>query len=260
MLRSAWSVMIVLLMGSLAQGEIVTQTVEYEHDGVALRGFVAYDDAQDGRRPGVLVVHEWWGQNGYVKARAKQLAELGYVAFAADMYGESRITDDPQQAGEWAGALYADRKLLRGRALAGLEAMKELEQVDPEKVAAMGYCFGGTVALELARGGADIDAAISFHGGLKTDLPAREGEVKAKVLVLHGAADPMVPPEEVRAFQEEMHVAKADWVLIAYADAVHSFTSKEADARNMPGAKYNARADERSWRAMKDFLVEAFED
>lgn len=260
MLRSAWPVIIVLLMGSMAKGEIVTKTVDYEQGGVALRGFVAYDDAQDGRRPGVLVVHEWWGQNDYIKNRAKQLAELGYVAFAADMYGGGRITDDPQQAGEWAGGLYKDRQHLRERARAGLEAMKELEQVDAEKLAVMGYCFGGSVALELARAGADIDAAISFHGGLRTDLLAREGEVKAKVLVLHGAADPMVPPEEVKAFQDEMHAAKVDWVMIAYADALHSFTSKEADARNMPAAKYNAKADQRSWRAMKDFLLEAFRD
>lgn len=259
-MKGLLALVLVMALTSAAGAEIVTRTIDYKHGDVELQGFLAYDDSIQGKRPGVLVVHEWWGHGDYVRDRARQLAELGYVAFALDMFGKGKLTDDPAQAGAWAGALYSDRQLLRDRAMAGLETLKAQEQVDPEKLAVMGYCFGGSVSLELARAGADIDAAISFHGGLKTTMPAQPGQVKASILILHGAADPLVPPEEVAAFQQEMHDAKADWVFVSYADAVHSFTSREADKRDMEGVGYNARADARSWRAMKDFLAEVFAD
>ncbi len=253
------TILAIFWLSSSVMGEIVTREIEYTHGDTRLKGILAYDDAIEGQRPGVVVVHEWWGRNDYVVRRARELAELGYAAFAIDMYGDGRTTNDPQQAGEWASQYRGENgELGRQRALAGIETLRAQPEVDNQKIAIMGYCFGGTIALEVARSGADIDAAISFHGGLATAQPAQKGQVKASILVLHGAADPLVSQEEIAAMQKEFDEAGADWVFVAYSGAVHSFTSPEADQHGIEGIAYHEKADKRSWQAMKAFLEEAF--
>jgi dienelactone hydrolase len=252
------SVLAVWMSATLALGEVKTEVVEYADGDVKLKGFIAYDPALSSLRPGVLVVHEWWGLDDYAKSRAKQLAELGYVALAVDMYGDGKVTDEPKQAGEWAGALRSDRQKLRQRAQAGLEALKQRQNVDQQKLAAIGYCFGGTTVLELARGGADLDAVVSFHGGLSTPSPANAGAFDGTILVCHGGIDPMVKPDEVQAFLKEMNNAKLDYIFMAFAGADHSFTNPQADQRNIPGISYNETADQRSWIAMRTLFERVF--
>ncbi len=194
-------------MATTAGAEIVTKSIEYEHGEVVLEGYLAHDDSTGGRRPGILIAHQWKGLGPYEKMRAGQLAELGYVAFALDMYGKGIRPKDREGAAEQAGKYRADRALMRSRAAAGLEVLKEHSLVDPARVAAIGYCFGGGVVLELARGGADIAGVASFHGNLDTPNLADAKNIKAKVLALHGADDPFVPPEHVAAFEKEMRAA-----------------------------------------------------
>ena len=247
-----------LALAASAHAAIQTKEVEYEHGGTKLQGFLAYDDAAQGKRPGVMVIHEWWGNNDYARRRAEDLARLGYVGFAIDMYGKGVRAKSVEEAGKMSGQFKSDRKLMRERAAAGLEALRKQPQVDASKVAAIGYCFGGTVALELARAGADLAGVVSFHGALDTPMPAEAGQVKAKILVLHGADDPFVPPEQVHEFLKEMQAAEADWQLVAYGNAVHSFTNPEVDKIGLDGAKYNREADQRSWKAMQVFFDEIF--
>jgi dienelactone hydrolase len=242
----------------VARAEIKTETVEYKQGDTVLEGFVAYDTAVSGKRPGVLIVHQWLGLTDYEKKRAEMLAGLGYVAFCADIYGKGIRADNPKDAGGLAGKYKGDRVLLRARVLAALEAMKKLPQVNPAQAAAIGYCFGGTTVLELARSGADVNGVVSFHGGLGTPLTAQSGAVHARVLALHGADDPFVPPTEVAAFEDEMRKAGVDWALVSYGGAVHSFSDWKAGTDNAKGAAYNEKADRRSWEAMKDFLGELF--
>jgi dienelactone hydrolase len=235
-----------------------TETVEYKHGDVVLEGYLAYDDSVAGKRPGVLVVHEWWGINPYIKRRVEQLAKLGYVAFAADIYGKGARASTPEEAGKLAGIYRNDRKLLRERATAGLEVLGKHELTDMKKIAAIGYCFGGTTVLELARSGRDISGAVSFHGGLDTPNPEEGKNIKAKVLALHGADDPFVPSEQVAAFQDEMRKGGVDWQMVFYGGAVHSFTNPDVDGYNLKGAAYNKKADERSWNSMQLFFAEIF--
>jgi dienelactone hydrolase len=237
------------------QAKIVSQPVEYTNEGTALEGYLAYDDAVAEKRPGVLVVHEWWGLNDYVKMRIHKLAELGYVAFALDMYGKGIFTSDPKQASELAGHLRGT-PLLRQRARAGLEILKQNERVDPTKIAAIGYCFGGTTVLELAYSGADIAGVVSFHGGLT--LPKPGDTIKAKILVLHGADDGFASTQTINDFQDAMRKSGADWQMIFYGGAVHSFTNPAADQFGIKGVAYNKKADERSWKHMQMFLQEIF--
>ena len=236
--------------------KVKTETVEYKHADTVLEGYLAYDDAFKGRRPGVLVLHEWWGLNDYAKLRARQLAAMGYVALAADLYGKGRRAETPAEAAKLAGRLRKDRKLMRGRALAGLRELKDHKLTDSKKVAAIGYCFGGTAALELARSGAKLQAVVSFHGGLDTPDPADARRIRAKVLVLHGADDPHVSPEQLAAFQKEMRAAKVDWQMNIYGGAVHAFTNPDAGDDPSTGAAYNERAARRSWEAMRLLFAE----
>ncbi|HEX5243451.1 MAG TPA: dienelactone hydrolase family protein, partial [Tepidisphaeraceae bacterium] len=215
-----------MITSSSVRGAIHTETVKYKAGSIEAEGFLAYDDSKPGKRPGIVVVPEWWGMTDYPKHRAQQLAELGYVAFAADMYGNGMTTDDPNQAGQWSGALRnGDRKELRARVMAALDQLKSNPRVDASKTAAIGYCFGGTTVLELARMGADVRGVVSFHGGLSTQSPAEAGKVKAKVLACHGADDKFESPEEVAAFQDELRKAKVDWQFNIYCNAVHAFTN-----------------------------------
>lgn len=244
------------LMGS-ARAEIRTETIEYKQGDVTLEGFHAYDDSIQGKRPAVLIVHQWKGLGDYEKKRAEMLAKLGYNVFAADIYGKGIRPASPKEAGALAGKYKSDRALLRERVKAGLAALRKNDMTDPKKVAAIGYCFGGTTVLELARSGADLSGVVSFHGGLSSPNPADAKNIKAKVLVLHGADDPHVMPE-VPDFQEEMRKAGVDWEFVSYGGAVHSFTDWNAGNDNSKGAAYNEKADKRSWEAMKEFFAEIF--
>lgn len=238
---------------------IVEKSVVYEQGGVKLEGFHAYDGATGGKRPGILVIHQWTGLTDYEKMRSRMLAELGYNVFAVDVYGAG-IRPQPPAAGEEAGKYKNDRRLFRDRLIAGLEVLKKDERTDISRMAVIGYCFGGTAALELAREGVPLSGVVSFHGGLAaaSGMEAEAGRVPAKVLVLHGAIDPYVPPSEVDAFGKEMTAAGADWRLVMYGGAVHAFTQKMAGDDISKGAAYDAKADERSWRDMKAFFAEIF--
>jgi dienelactone hydrolase len=241
-----------------ASKNIQTQTIEYKQGDQVLEGYLAYDANLQGKRPGVLVIHEWTGLNDYVRGRARQLAELGYVAFAADIYGKG-IRPQPPASGQEASKYYNDRNLAKARANAGFEVLRSQPTVDAAKTAAMGYCFGGSMALELARSGAEADGFVVFHGGLRPT--ESEGKnIKGKVLVLNGADDTAVPAADIAKFKTEMDSGGVDWQLINYSNTVHAFTNPDSGARTGPtdNAAYNAESDRRSWEAMKDFFAEIF--
>lgn len=242
-----------------AHAKLVEKSVIYDQDGTTLEGFHVYDDAVSGKRPGVLVIHQWTGLTDYEKRRSRMLAELGYNVFAADIYGKG-VRPKPPEAGEVAGKYKNDRKLFRARLDAGLDQLKADERTDPARIAAIGYCFGGTGALELARAGTKIAGVVSFHGGLDAapDMTAQKGNIPAEILVLHGADDPYEPPAKVMALEKELKDAGANFQINIYSGAVHSFTQKEAGGDPSKGAAYNARADKRSWQAMKAFFAEIF--
>lgn len=237
---------------------VKSKTLEYKEGETVCEGYLAWPDGVTGKVPGVIVVHEWMGLGEYSKKRADQLAAMGYVALAADIYGKGVRAANQEEAAKLAGKYRGDRKLLRARIVAALDALRAQESVDSSRIAAIGYCFGGSTVLELARAGADVAGVVSFHGGLKTDMPAEKGTVKAKVLALHGADDPYVPADEVAGFEKEMRDAGIDWQLVAYGGAVHSFTNPGAGSDASKGAAYNEPADRRSWEAMKAFFAELF--
>ena len=248
-----------------ARGAIKTQTIAYQDGETKLQGFLAYDDSTSKARPGVLVIPEWWGVTDYTRHRAQMLAELGYVAFVADMYGEGKSTNDAKEAGNWATAVSHDKAVLRRRAQAGLNVLASQAMADKTHLAAIGYCFGGTAVLELARVGDDLTAAgttlagvASFHGGLGSFKDADFSKMKAKALVLNGAADTFVPPQQVQDCTEAMTKGGVDFQVVNYSHAVHAFTNPDADSHHIPNIAYNEAADKRSWQAMKDFFGEIF--
>jgi dienelactone hydrolase len=247
-----------VFLSGAARGAIKSENVEYRVGDVTFKSVVVYDDAGGAKRPGIVVYPEWWGLTDYAKHRAQMLAELGYVAMAVDLYGNAQTTEDPAQAGKWAGALKADRKVLRERANAGLEQLKKNPHVDPGKLGAIGYCFGGATAIELGRGGADVKAIVTFHAALDSPNPADGKNIKGRLLVCHGGDDTFETPKDVEAFEQEMRQNHVDWQMNIYGGAVHSFTNPGADKHGIPGIAYNAKADERSWRAMKDVFQEVF--
>ena len=240
-----------------ASAKIVTQTVEYKDGDATLEGYLAFDDSFSGPRPGVLVVHQWMGLTDYEENRAVMLAHLGYVAFCADIYGKGIRPQNTTDAGTEATKYKSDRTLLRARVNAALDVLKKNELVDSERVAAIGYCFGGTTVIELARSGANIAGIVSFHGGLDSPTPADGKNIKCKVLALAGADDPFQKPEELTAFESEMRDNKVDWQIVFYGGAVHAFTQPNPGFVNA-GAKYNEKADKRSWEAMNIFFAEIF--
>ena len=241
-----------------AEAAVKTKIIEYKQGDTVLEGFLAWDDTKTDKRPGVLIVHEWTGINAHMKQRAEMLAKLGYVAFAADIYGKGiRPTVQPEAA-KTAGIYKNDRPLMRDRVKAGLAELKKQELTDPQRIVAIGYCFGGTTVLELARDGADLKGVVSFHGGLSTPTPQDAKNIKGRVLALHGADDPFVKADEVAAFQDEMRKGAVDWQFVSYGNAVHSFTNTAAGNDNSKGAAYNEKADKRSWEAMTVFFAEIF--
>jgi dienelactone hydrolase len=233
------------------------EDIEYTVGGNRMVGHLAIDDERAGTRPGVLVCHEGPGLDVHAKGRAERLAGLGYAAFALDYHGEGKPLPRDEMMPRL-GALRDDPDGIQELGRAGLAVLLDQTEVDPSRVAAIGYCFGGTVALELARGGTDLAAVVGFHSGLATSRPARAGEVKASVLVCIGADDPMVPLEQRGAFEEEMRAAGVDWRMNLYGGAVHSFTNPNAEVSGFPGVAYHQPTDERSWRAMLDFFDERF--
>ena len=246
------------MLAAAASAEVETSTVEYRDGDLVLEGYLAWDDAVEGPRPGVLIVHQWMGVSANERMRAEQLAALGYVALAADVYGKGARPANQREAGAPAGKDKGDRALLRSRVAAGLAELERQPLVDGRRTAAIGYCVGGTAVLELARSGAEVAGVVSFQGGLDSPNPADGGKIRARVLVLHGADDPRVPAADLAALQQELRAAGVDWQMVYYSGAVHSFTQKEAGSDNSRGAAYNASADRRSWQAMRDFFAEIF--
>jgi dienelactone hydrolase len=234
------------------------QPVEYRQGDTVLEGFLVQDDAAVGKRPGVLVVHQWKGLGEYEKKRAEMLARLGYNVFCVDIYGKGVRPATREAAAAEAGKYKANRALLKERVRAGFDVLRQDPSTDLHRLAAIGYCFGGTTVLELARSGAELGGVVSFHGGLGTLHPEEARNIRCKVLALHGADDPNVPRKEVEGFEDEMRNGGVDWRLVAYGGAVHSFTDWNAGNDNSTGAAYNKKADERSWEAMKAFFVEIF--
>lgn len=256
-LTLAATVLAGMITAAGAPAEVVTKEVEYKHGETTLVGYLAYDDAVEGKRPGVLVIHEWWGLNDYAKRRARMLAELGYVAFAADMYGEGKVTEDPKQAANWSGHMSGNVELWRKRAMLGLGLLKEQARTDGDRLAAIGYCFGGSTVMQLAYAGADVNGVVSFHGSLP---PApEEARFDGEVLVCHGAADGFVSAEKQATFKRSLNELGARWTFIAYAGAEHSFTNPGADAYGIDGVSYDQRADRRSWAHMRVFFESVFD-
>ena len=242
----------------IAHAKMITKTVDYTQGGDTLQGYLAYDDKFTGQRPGVLVAHQWMGLGDYERERVRMLAEMGYVAFALDIYGKGVRPKSREEAGKLSGTYKNNRPLWRNRARAAVIALRGQPNVNANKLAIIGYCFGGGTALELARSGADLDGFVSFHGSLDTPTPADAKNIKGKVLVLHGADDPFSPLKQVMDLMAEMKAANVNYEVDLYGGAVHSFTEKDAGNDPSSGAAYNAQADRRSWARMKTFFAEIF--
>jgi dienelactone hydrolase len=261
MIRVIGTIIFLAAIAASAQGEIRGEPVEYSAGGTTMQGYLAYDNSHSEKRPGILVVHEWWGHDEYARRRARMLAELGYVALAVDMYGEGKTAQHPDDAKKFSGEIGKNMDLGRERFLAAKKVLQEHRFTDPKRIGAIGYCFGGGVVLQMARDGMDLGGVASFHGGLTTTDPAKPGAVKARVLVLTGGDDKFVPPEQVEGFEKEMKAARADFRVVSYPGALHSFTNPAADDYakkfNIP-LGYNADADAKSWAEMQKFFKAVF--
>jgi dienelactone hydrolase len=255
------AVMALVCLPVAGRAAVVGEEVTYKSGDTTLKGYIAYDDRIKGKRPGILVVHEWWGQNAYVRKRARMLAALGYTALALDMYGDGKQATHPDDAGKFAAAVRNNMPQAERRFRAALELLRRQPTVDAGKIAAIGYCFGGGIVLEMARRGVPLKGVVSFHGSLATSKPARKGAIKAKLLVLNGADDPFTTPEQIKAFKAEMDAAGADYKFISYPGAKHSFTNPQASELgkkfDLPLA-YNAEADKKSWAEMQSFFDKLF--
>jgi dienelactone hydrolase len=254
--------LIFLFSISFAHAEIIGKQVEYQAGGVLLKGYLAYDDSNVTKRPGVLVVHEWWGHNEYARKRAHMLAELGYTTLAVDMYGDGKQANHPDSAGKFAAEATKNMQQARQRFISAMQLLQRRPEVEKTDIAAIGYCFGGGVVLEMARMGVDLQAVVSFHGslGVKTS-PAEAGKVKAKVLVLNGADDPFVKPKQIEVFKREMESAKVDYRFINYPGVKHSFTNPDADRFGRDFGlplQYDAEADQNSWAEMQSLFQQVF--
>lgn len=250
-----------LVSGAAAAPRIKGMPVEYTAGGVTMKGYLAYDESVIGKRPGILVVHEWWGQNEYIRNRARMLAELGYTALALDMYGEGKMAAHPDDAGKFSSELMKNFPVAKERFLAALDFLKKQPSVDPSRIAAIGYCFGGGVVLNMARQGVDLRGVASFHGSLAVVKPDKPAPIKAAVRVYNGADDKFSSPEQIDALRKEMADQKVDFKFVNYPGAVHSFTNPDATELgkkfNMPIA-YNEKADKESWTDMKQFFEMIF--
>lgn len=260
-MRQIIGLCVLLFAAGTLQAEIQGQEVTYRAGDTTLKGYLAYDDAITGQRPGILVVHEWWGHNEYSRQRARILAAMGYAALAVDMYGDGKQADHPKDAGQFAGEVNSNMAAATARFEAALELLKQNEAVNPGQISAIGYCFGGGIVLQMARRGLDLDLVTSFHGSLGTKTPAKPGAIKARVLAFTGEADPFVKPEQVNAFKAEMDAAGANYRLVSFPGVKHSFTNPAATAMGerfgLPLA-YDLEADHRSWTEMQQALKELY--
>lgn len=262
-MRKALCIAALLCLAGPAAANIVGEKVTYSSGKTTMRGYMARPLDVEKTLPAILIVHEWWGHNDYVRRRADMLAELGYVALAVDMYGDGKQASHPQEAGAFSKSVFENFKEGQARFNAALDFLKQQRYVDPDSVAAIGYCFGGAVVLNVARAGADLKGVASFHGSLFAVKPAAPGALKAKILVCTGADDMMVPPAQIESFKKEMDAAGADYRIISYPRAKHGFTNPDADLKakefNLPMG-YDRRADDLSWKALKKFLKVLFKD
>lgn len=246
------------LLPALASAELKTQEVEYKQGTTVLQGFVAWDDAIKGKRPGVLVIHEWWGHNEHAREQARRLAKAGYVGFAIDMFGKGKLATHPADAKAFTAEATATPEIEKGRFDAALAVLKKRPEVNPKQIGAVGYCFGGGVALDMARAGEPLAFVTTFHGSLAAKEPAKKGVIKPKLLILAGADDPMVGKEQVAAFKAEMTAAGAKYEVVEYPGAKHAFTNPDAGKLGVPGLEYNAKADEESFAALLKLMSETF--
>lgn len=246
------------LASSAAFAKVQSKIVEYSDGDIKLAGHLAWDDALKGKRPGILVVHEWWGLDEYARGRAEQLAAMGYVAFALDMYGKGKVTEHAQEAAQWSAQIRENVDKWQQRALLGLDILRRHELVDPQRTAAIGYCFGGATVIQLAYRGSGLSGVVSFHGSLPTPSGEPPAAIRPKILICHGADDAFIPAEQIQKFQEGLKAGHADWQMIYYANARHSFTNPAADGHGIDGLRYNQPADQRSWHHMKMFFDEIF--
>jgi dienelactone hydrolase len=258
MRKHLWVLPVLFLAHIPVEAAVKSETVTYKVGDKTFKGYLAWDDALSGKRPGVLVFPEWWGLNDYARKRAEQLAGMGYIALAADMYGDGKTTEHPKEAGALAGAVRADVKEWEARAQAALKVLRDNSMVDGKKLAAIGYCFGGSTALQLAYTGADFAAAVSFHGALIVPSDQQTKAVKAKLLICHGAADSFIPEEVAQKTRAALENGRVDYEMVYYGGAQHSFTNPDADKKGLQGMSYNANADHRSWAAMSSLFREVF--
>ncbi len=248
-----------LFMAALpAQAAVHSKAIEYQDGETTLKGYLYWDDRFEKARPGVLVVHEWWGLNSYARMRARMLAESGYVAFAPDMYGDDKITEHAKEAKAWMQQITANTEAWQKRAQLGLEQLKAQSQVDGENLAAIGYCFGGATVMQMAYAGMDVKGVASFHGSLPAATEEQQKNIKAKILVAHGEDDSFVPAEKIDAFKTALKQAGADWEMNIYGGARHSFTVPDAERKGIDNLKYDPKADQRSWARLQGFLIEVF--
>ncbi|MDH3256909.1 MAG: dienelactone hydrolase family protein [Nitrospinota bacterium] len=261
-MRTLLSFFLICSFAASAQAGIQAEEIKYSSGGTTLNGYLVYDDSVKGRRPGVLVVHEWWGHNDHARERARMLAELGYTALAVDMYGDGKLADHPDKAGEFMNAAFKDWKGSRAKFNAAKKLLQGHSTVDPKHIASIGFCFGGAVSLRMAREGADLDAVVAFHSALPTDPPVSPGKVKAAVLVINGANDAWLDHKAVAAFKKEMKAATKNFQYLTLAGAKHSYTNKRADEFSkkfkMDNLKYNKQADKRAWAAMQNLFKRVF--
>jgi dienelactone hydrolase len=258
MVRRVLLAVSMLAIATTAFAEIKTRQVDYSQGGTVLQGFVAWDDAVTGKRPGVLVVHEWWGHNEHARTQATRLAKAGYVGFALDMYGKGKLAKHPQDAQAFMSEVTGNAATMQARFEAALAELKKDPHVDPARIGAVGYCFGGAVVLGMARAGADLKAIGAFHAPVATTTPAQKGAVKARILVQEGEADPMIPAQQIAEFKKEMDAAGVTYKVVTYPGAKHGFTNPEAGTFGMDALAYDKDADEKSWAVLVDWLKGSF--
>jgi dienelactone hydrolase len=258
MLRTLLAMVTILALVAGAHAAVQTKTITYKDGDVECIGYLVFDDAISGPRPGVLVVHEIWGLNDYARSRAEQLAKMGYIALAADMFGGGKASDHPQEAMAMGRKVRQNIDAWRRRALAGIDALKAQPQCDPSRLAAIGYCFGGSTVLELAYAGTPLKAVVSFHGAPVAARPDEVKDIKAAILMCHGADDSLIPASAIKAFRDPLDQGGVKYEFVAYPGAVHSFTVPGAENHGVKGLKYDKHADEDSWKRMADLFKEKF--
>jgi dienelactone hydrolase len=249
---------VLLIIAGGVSAKIVSETIEYKDGDTTLKGEMYYDDAMDGKRPGVLVVHEWWGLNDYARKRAEMLAEMGYVAFAADMYGDNKVTTHAKDAGAWKNQITSNVEAWQNRANLGLDVLKNHKLTDNDKTAAVGYCFGGATVIQMAYAGSDVNGIVSFHGSLPAASESQAKSIKTDILIAHGNADSFVPAEQVSAFRAALDNAGVNYQFNDYDGARHAFTNPGAGEYGIEALAYNEEADKRSWQAMQEFFAKIF--